>query len=727
MPKLAAIRQFLIHPCGYPDAESVQAAPPFAAPKGPAAPAPPQQPHDASALPQLGPVSLMNLRQLHHSTLSMVLEANAGKDPTATFRVAADLASGSRELRELVSRTGLLPPIGPLLTECQLVFRESAQVVFETRLPERIVGLIPSAQLALVDTLLDRFNRLPAGPARGLRFDALLCASAALAPDHAAHAMTRLAGCIPLLDPQENSTARSDRFNSMLEQCDKLPVCNRGDPLCALARQIPRLPDRNDAIHSLQSRVSSLEPSGASRLLQSLLEPIAGAAPDDIRSGMVDKTILALDETMSASQVSDVLCAMSGRLIPLTRPQLWNRGASAAHSRAAHVLFHRIHQRACNLSAVEQAAVVHALVALCGMRPIVPTPAAPIQLNDLLRLQIAELPLFEQTRLLAEIDRQLAPVTEDSQAEILADQRIVAIEPTRANTRSRVEALPLSERVATIIKLAEGLNDKIPVAARVMKFDEVLDASTELENSAQIKVVGIMLSRLDILSADDAGFFANGALLAVIHSQHPWPSPDRLGLVELISSQLPKFSESHQTLLCNRLNSLSATMPASDKARALILRATAHQHFNNEQARHENTKKNHDELLLLLGALTLNRLLPRGIRFMDSDIFKGKNFMPRWIRHLTPFTAGEHLGEMLFLIYRIHVGGLKKNHAVAAPVLRVLAERLDHFDDRRRETVIRGLRQTAQSMPRALGDPILQTIGLYQSGSAGDTALPLLA
>ena len=273
--------------------------------------------------PRPGSNPYPSLQDLNADTLSHLIGIGTQTGTMPGLRAVARLARVSKQLRATVSEAKLLPPIRLLLAQTRLTLSPAAQTAFEHQLPECVARLAPAAQIVLFTKLIDEFDRVPAGPARSLRFAALRRTATALPPASAAAALARLAACVRLLPQSRHHNDRSAEFAALLDQCRLLTV-SRTDAVCALARVLPLLANstgaRASATGALHACARTMAPPGAARLLHALIGPIASLARFDVRDRLVDATFATLDDGMPAHQESAVLQEMARHLTLLTRP-----------------------------------------------------------------------------------------------------------------------------------------------------------------------------------------------------------------------------------------------------------------------------------------------------------------------------------------------------------------------------------------------------------------------
>ena len=659
------------------------------APAADARPASLRSPRDATLPPRAGHTPPANLNDLDANALSNVICASGPAGSSPALRAAASLARVCRQLRDAAGQTGLLPAIGQVLTESDLVLRPAAQASFEAQLPERAALLNLNGQAVLVNQLIDRFEQVPAGRARTLRFAALCRMATGLNPESATQSMTRLAHLVPLLPQDDRCTDRADLFTALLQQCSDLGVTGV-EPLCALATHIPRLSDetgaRATAVRALQARACDMAPAEAARLRKALIGPITCLENFQDRDDVVDATFAALDASVPPQQVAAILCDVARHLNLLTQPQEFRFDQTSAQSPEASALFDRICARARSLPAAEHAAVLTTLARLCGILPVMFQDDAIHQLSQ----QATGLPTQHSDAIVAELDHQEAVVWPDSASALLADQYVVAMNPSRNHIARRLGNLPENEQDVTLLALANSLDETIPAVARAHKFRAVFYAAELTWEPVHRAVLTVLMSKLDLLPAHFAGELAE----KTVQCSLGWPPQERLAIVQAITAQLGHLNGAHQGRCADYLMMMSQAMTPSDRAAALRLQQGALQYVEHEDTRHSFAADLH-------------------LALMHRDGATRNSALPEWINKLTPFTAGSSVTEMLFSIHRETIQ-YQTDPVAKAAILQALAQGLGNVSDASQALVEVEIREAAQAMAPALGRPILDTLDLQR-------------
>lgn len=650
-------------------------------------PASPRETRIPGLPPRAGLPPPPNLNQLDANCLANLICAGSSPGSAPALRTAASLAKVCRPLRDTVEQTGLLPPIGQVLKECELVLSETAQVSFDTKLPGRAAALNPFAQAVLVNRLIDRFDQVPAGRARTLRFAALCGMTARLGPENALQSMTRLVRCVQLLPQDERCTDRADQFATLLDQCHSLGA-SRVEPMCALATHIPLLSDatgaRSTAIKTLQAYACDMAPVDATRLRQALIGPITCIDDFQARDDLVDATFASLDASVPPQQVTHILCELARHLNLLTQPSEFRFDQASAQSPEAYALFDRICVRARNLPATEHAKVLTTLAPLCGILPAMFQDDAIHQL----RIQAAGLSAQQSDPIVAQLDHQEAVVWPDSTSALLADLHVIAMNPSRNDIARRLGNLLAHEQDITLLALANSLDKSIPAVARAHKFKAIFRAAEFTSEPVCRAVFELLISKLDLLPAQFAGELAEKAVQASLD----WPPHERLTIARSIAVQLCNLNVTHQGRCADYLMMMSQAMTPADRTAALNFQQDALQHVGHEDVRHSFAADLH-------------------LALMHRDDATRNVALPGWIRKLTPFNAGSEGNEMLFSIHRETIQYQTDPNAKAA-ILQALAHGLGNFSDASRALVAKEIAEAALSMTPGLGTPILATLDL---------------
>ena len=646
--------------------------PPRVPSAGNAATLPAQRPACLGSAARAAPIAAQNtLAGLPSNALAIVLQAGEpGTQNTHRFALPASLAQVNHELCDSVRHNGLLPPIGEVMFDADLVFSNSQR----HDLCDRLAQLRPADRTIALTLLAERLDRIGPGNARTLKFAAMAAATQTLDAVDGFAALVRLTHQLPLLVQDAATPDCRRQFRALLQRAMQMPPLQAGALMLALAEQTMVLPPvrqyRTQIIDAMARTDQPLAPQTHAQLLCSLTRASVGIDDFEDRTSLFETIFRKCEALPSSRDKASVLKEFVRHVGIMGEP-------------LTITFMMRVCTATTTLADIDQVEVLMQMTRLLGaLRPHI-QPDATLLLTTMANM----LPPAMVTQFHALMQAQSAPPDPATPENLLSEFGTLWINPQRNLTSARINQLPAQEQLPTLLTLIERFDSSLPPAIRTRKFAALHMAIQRQPVTAQASLLPLLAQRLHFLPATRSLAPARYIRLNSLEFEQT----QQARVIGALAENLKAIPGSVQEYFLGQLvmQATGLTEPAA-RAEAMLAAGTAIWHLGSQVTRIRLTQEVHDVI-------------------MQLPLTQQLAVLPDWIRTLSRFTAHVLLDETLGLV-RHQILQSTADAAAIAPVLHALACNMGECQPATREAASAEIRAVAQTMPHRLGRPILSVL-----------------